>query len=114
VVVSVERSIPVSTLCTVTVAPDTVAPLVSVTVPRIDPRNVCADALVTPTAITNNIAHTTPPRTPHRRDRSMVFSCDRLQHRAGALVPSRPQMESLNLTDDAPSAIPHPQIHVYL
>src|SRR4029077_18514743 len=108
------RSTPVSTLWTVTVALLTDAPLVSVTVPRTDPRNVCADALVTPSAITSNTAHTTPSRSPHRRDRSMVFSCDRLQHRAGALIPSRPQMEFLNLTDDAPSAIPPPQIHEYL
>jgi hypothetical protein len=62
------RSTPVSVLCTVTVAPTTAAPLVSVTVPRIVPRNVCARLVVAaPSNIASNAAHVIVARTPHRR-----------------------------------------------
>src|ERR1700741_1007554 len=66
-VVSVVRSTPVSTFSALTFALRMAAPLVSVTVPRIVPRNVCAEAVVKPAAVTisaaqNNNARALQPR----------------------------------------------------
>jgi hypothetical protein len=66
--VSVVRVIPVSTFRTVTFAPVIAAPVVSVTDPRIVPRNVCAFAVPAIAAIDSKTAHTSATRTPQPCD----------------------------------------------
>jgi hypothetical protein len=65
---------PVATLWIVTVALLTAAPVESVTVPRIDPRNVCAQLLVA-LKITNKIAHAITAPVLNRRI-LIIFSCE--------------------------------------
>src|SRR5580700_2117251 len=101
------RSIPVATLCVVTVAPTTAAPLASVTVPRIDPRNVCAEAGVA-ASIVSRKAHTIAMATPHLQTLFMVFSCGDLYDATGRDVLSNPRITAIAFPDKRPPPPPPP------
>src|SRR5580704_18413865 len=99
------RSIPVATLCMVTVALTTAAPLASVTVPRIDPRNVCAEAGVAASIVSGKV-HTTAMATPHLQKLFMVFSCGDLYDATGRDVPSKPRITAIVFPDKRPAPTP--------
>src|SRR5580698_787896 len=91
----------------VTVAPTSAAPVLSVTVPWIVPRNVCDQPGAAASSI-NKSAHTIATTAPVRLEIFMVFSCASLYGGLGRLVLSIMRMSAINPADSPPAPRIHP------